>query len=50
MSLIGECLICGAFTDNPDDFTCGNPQCNKELRERVKKFDHAGDVDDVDPE
>lgn len=34
---IGECLICGVFIDDPEDFTCGNPHCNQTLRENYEK-------------
>ena len=32
---IGICVICKEFTDDPDYLTCGNPQCDKELREEL---------------
>ena len=25
------CIVCGIFLDDPTRFTCGSPQCNKEL-------------------
>ena len=30
-----RCLVCKTFIDDPNQFTCGHPQCNKELRERL---------------
>lgn len=38
---VGQCLICKAFIDNPENFTCGNPQCDTELRKRNEIIDQA---------
>ena len=32
---LGNCSICGQYTDGADLFTCGNPQCDNELRQEL---------------
>jgi len=33
---IGQCAACRIFIDNPEEnFTCGHPQCNHELRQSL---------------
>lgn len=34
---IGFCLMCEIFIDDPDQFTCGHPECNKEAREILEE-------------
>lgn len=33
---VGQCLICNQLTDDSDQFTCGNPQCDKELKQEME--------------
>jgi len=32
---VDRCLICDEFTDGSNQFTCGHPQCDNELREEM---------------
>jgi len=35
---IGECFVCGVFTDSPSNFICDSPQCNKSLVSGIEKL------------
>jgi len=35
----GSCVICGVFTDDIKELTCGHPQCKQELKTRLSERD-----------
>lgn len=35
---IGRCVICGTFIDDPNNFTCGHPECDRELRRIAETY------------